>query len=194
MKFIVLVATSFVVLFTGCANNQNIISNRDGGEKFEQYNNTNHIVGNPLSSITTLVYAKESNGKIVDKIIFYIDKFPYEVHFNLCEDMKSYKDFDTVFTDEKTKEKTPQYFQNSVNCQSTLNMTLYKNDFHAEIDFNLFEGFKIVDVAGIDKKLPVMSHFKVSPGAYVLKKTDDKQIIGQDFINKEITYFQLLKY
>ena len=107
--------------------------------------------------------------------------------------MKSYKDFDTVFIDEKTKEKTPQYFQNSVNCQSTLNMTLYKNDFHAEIDFNLFEGFKIVDVAGVDKKLPVMTHFRVSP-SYGLKKTYEKQLIRQDFINKEITYFQLLKY
>lgn len=193
MKFIVLVVTSFIVLFTGCANKQNTISNNENDKKFERYNNTNHIVGNPLSSITTLVYAKESNGKIVDKITFYIDKFPYEVHFNLCEDMKSYKDFDTVFIDEKAKEKTPQYFQNSINCQSTLNMTLYKNDLHAGINFNLFQGFKIVDVTGVDKKLPVMTPFRVSP-AYGLEKTYDKQIISQDFINKEITYFQLLKY
>lgn len=193
MKFVLSVTTLFVVLFTGCANRQNMISNNESGEKFEQYDNTNHIIGNPIGSIATLVYAKESNGKTVDKITFHIDKFPYDVNFNLCEDMKSYRDFNTVFTNEKTKEKTPQYFQNSVNCQSTLVIILYKNDFNVGTNFNLFEGFKILDIAGVDKKLPVMTHFRTSP-SFGLKKTYDKQIFRQDFINKEITYFQLLKY
>ncbi|ACZ11807.1 hypothetical protein [Sulfurospirillum deleyianum] len=187
----VMVFVVVMVFLTGCVEKQNTTLH-NSNERFEKYNNTNHIVGNKASAIATLIYVQEVDDKIVDKITFYIDKFPYDVTFNLCQDMKSYRDFKTVFTDEKTKEKTPQYFQNSINCQSALNMQISQNDFKALIDFNLFDGFNIVNFDGFEKKLPVEQPFQSS--GYVIRKAYDKQLIHQDIDRKQLIYFQFLQY
>ncbi|WP_294962011.1 hypothetical protein [Sulfurimonas sp.] len=185
--FLSLVAVSLV--FTGCVTKQANIEREILEKDLIKYDNSKHVIGNKNSAIKTLVYTENIEGKDDKKIIFYIDKLPYTAKFNLCEDKKAYRDFESVVTNKKTGAKAPVYFTSKVDCASSIIISKYKDNFEAVINFKMLNGFRVAKIGDFDKLLPYKTHFEVS--SLLLKNNIEKQILSRGI--NEFTYFQFLK-
>ena len=72
---------SFVFLFFGCS----LTKKPDIQNGFQKIDNSNYIFGDKNSAIMALVLNETENNQLDKQIIFYINKFPYELNFNLCD-------------------------------------------------------------------------------------------------------------
>jgi len=185
-SFLSLVTVSLV--FTGCVTKQ-INAKKILEKNMIKYDNSNHVIGDKNNAIKTLIYVENVEDKDSKKVIFYVDKLPYKAKFNLCEDKRAYRDFNTVVTNKKTRVKTPIYITSKVDCDSSIGIKRNKDKFEVTINFNLFNGFKVGKIDGLDKLLPYKTHFKVS--SLLFKDNKEKQIISRGI--NEFTYFQFLK-
>lgn len=71
---------SFLFLFFGCSSTKK----PDIQNSFHTIDNSNYVFGDKNSAIMALILNETENNQLNKQIIFYISKFPYEHHFNLC--------------------------------------------------------------------------------------------------------------
>lgn len=79
-----------IFIFLGCSKSAIGLNTPDFNQNFD---NTNHVVGNKEIAIAKVIYIKKDNSVIKERITFYIDKFPYDVSFELFSslDIKTIK-------------------------------------------------------------------------------------------------------
>jgi len=53
--------------------------------KFEKIDNSDYVIGNKSNAIKSLVYTEYENEKVDKKITLYIEEFPFNAEFNLCD-------------------------------------------------------------------------------------------------------------
>lgn len=136
-----------IIAFSSGCSTANV--NTEKQNKFIQYDNTNHIIGNKENAIKTLFYIEEINGKIDKKITFYIDKLPYKTDFNLCSDKKDFKIVKSVTIDKSTH---PQviYEDDPIDCNGYIYVALNNNDLMGSYSIKFLDGFDIQDFHGYD--------------------------------------------
>lgn len=150
-----LVAFTMLLIFSGCSSTNLNLTKKDN---FIKYDNTNHIVGEKINSIKTLVYVEKIDDKIDKKVTFYIDKFPYEQSFSLCSDKKDFKIVKTVITDSNGNKKAI-YENDPIDCDGKIYIN--KDGFGSHKLWFL-SGFMVHDFKGYDLLLAHKSGREVS--------------------------------
>ncbi len=151
----ILLAISVVSLFTGCSI-KSLSSKKN--DDFVRYDNTNHVVGDKEKAIKTLVYIEKFNDTIDKKIIFYIDKFPYQKDFDLCSDQKDFKQLKSVIT-YKNGDSKPIYINHPIECKSSIT---FENEKIGSYNLSFLTGFKNYKLKGYDMPLPYQANRRLS--------------------------------
>jgi hypothetical protein len=130
-----------------------------------------HKIGEPANTIETLVYIETENNLVKNKVVFYIDKFPYDKTFNLCDEQKTYRYLESVTTykDGTTK---PTYQEKPIECTSSISLT---NEQYGTYSLKFFEGYKTGTLNGHSFELPVTSNIQANSEDF--KK--ESEVVGQ---------------
>lgn len=176
MKYIVYIILA--ILISGCAN-KSLITKSD----YEPYKQEIITVGNKTNAIKTLTYAIERDNEVTNKVIFYIDKFPYNKNFDLCPDMKSHKSYKSLVKDIKSGKKIIKDFD-TLNCKSSISLTEMKDKFVAQFSIIALEGFT-------KENLPIFFQDSIRGTGLYINDNYEKQMLDRGII--KVSYFQFLK-
>lgn len=150
MKKIILPTIGALLLITGC-NSTNMNINKVEKEDYIKYNNTNHIVGEKHKAIEVLTYTRMFNDKVDEKITFYIDKFPFNEDFNLCEQKQFYKNLELTQKNKHILDEL-NLLKKKINCIGYIKIQkeFDKKNISGEYKFNILKGIETKDSHGND--------------------------------------------
>ena len=140
-----LIIFSFLLLLSGCSMTEPSPNKKND---FIEYDNTNHVIGDKSTAISTLVYIEKTNNMVDKKVTFYIDKFPYQKRFSLCSDKQNFKIVKSVTIDGKGN-KEANYINDPIDCSSAIYLNekgfgSYKLLFLTGFDVRDFYGFDLL--------------------------------------------------
>lgn len=176
MKYILTFATA--ILISGCANKSAITKN-----DYEPYKQNVISIGDKTNAIKTLTYVIEKDNEVTNKVVFYIDKFPYSKNFDLCPDMKSHKSYKALIQDIKNGKTKIKNFD-KVNCKSNISLTQMKHKFGAQFTIKALEGFT-------KNNLPLFFQDTFIGGSWHINDNYEKQVLDTDIV--KVSYFQFIK-
>jgi len=76
---------SFIAIVIFCLASNVFAENTPDPKDLQKIDNSNYFIGKRDNAIKTFVFKEFRNKQLDKQIVFFVDKFPYEANFNLCD-------------------------------------------------------------------------------------------------------------